>query len=89
MIYASWSRRRRRSRQESLGNPARRRKAGLDQAWWMESVRSMRRKTRKKMANRSVLGPLGAACECQGKRVELFQWQWGPQELEVERCILG
>lgn len=53
MIYASWSRRRRRNRQESLGSPARKRKGGLDQVWWMESARPMRRKTRKKMANRS------------------------------------
>lgn len=53
MIYASWSRKRRRNRQESQGSPARKRKAGLDQAWGMESARPMIRMTRKRTANRS------------------------------------
>jgi len=53
MICGSWSRRRRRSRQESLGSPTRKRKAGSDQAWVMESARPTKRMTRKKMANRS------------------------------------
>lgn len=70
MIYASWSRRRRRNRQESLGSPARKRKGGLDQPWWMESGRPMRRKTRKKMANRSERWGLWVLPveRCQGNR---------------------
>lgn len=53
MIYASWSKRRKRNSQESLESPARKRKAEWDQARWMGSARPMRRKTRRKMANRS------------------------------------
>jgi hypothetical protein len=52
MIYASWSKRRKRSRQESLGSLARKKKAGLDQAWGMESAKPMIRMTRKKTVNR-------------------------------------
>lgn len=53
MTYASWSRRRRRNRQGSPRSPARKRKAGLDQARAMENARPMRRMTRKRTANRS------------------------------------
>lgn len=74
MICASWSRSRRRSRQESLGSPARKKKVGPDQAWGTESARPMRRTTRKKTANRSGRALLGAACERLGRVTGQLQW---------------
>lgn len=83
MIYASWSRRRRRSRQESLGSPTRKRKAGLDQAWGMESERPVIRMTRKKMENRLVWASRGVA-----RAVHWLDWGgegnlWALKQVEI------
>lgn len=53
----------------------------------MESARPMRRKTRRKMGNRSEYWGLGVLPMSVEGGEQLLQWR-GPQELELEDCVL-
>lgn len=66
MISASWSRRRRRNRQESLGSLARKRKDGLEQALGTGSVKRTTRMRRRKTASRSERWASSAASGSKG-----------------------